>query len=287
MTQKSKPGGQEKRVQKKRGNQRRAAGRARSQAGHGVWLYGTHAVRAALANPRRQCHRLLIASKATLETLSGEISATATACPTEIATREALEAVLPEGAVHQGIALLAAPLTPPDFEDIRADEAPDSLVLVLDQVTDPRNLGAILRSAAAFSASAVIVQDRHAPQMTGAAAKAASGAAELLPPVRVTNIARSLDQLAAAGFWRLGLDGGADRLLEAARPKAGWGRTALVLGAEGKGLRPLVANSCDELVRIAIADGGGPAENRHVDSLNVATAAAVAMYELRRAAPRQ
>jgi 23S rRNA (guanosine2251-2'-O)-methyltransferase len=188
-------------------------------------------------------------------------------------SREALEALLPHGAVHQGIALQADPL--PDFpiEEVcdRAESRKTALVVVLDQVTDPQNIGAVLRSAAVFGALSVIIQDRNAPEPTGAMAKAASGALETVPLVRVTNLVRALHKLKGAGFWCVGLDAEAPAALGALQPTA---RRCLILGAEGAGMRRLTKETCDELARI---DGPGP-----LSSLNVSNAAAVALYALSR-----
>ncbi len=183
--------------------------------------------------------------------------------------------MLPPGAVHQGAALLSEPLTDVALEDVldRAAEAEKSVVLVLDQVTDPQNVGAILRSAAAFGADAVLVPDRHAPPETGALVKAASGAVEIVPLVRVINLARALEELKKAGFWIAGLDGQAPQTLAAADMT---GKVALVLGAEGEGLRRLTRDHCDILVRLPISE--------RMESLNVSAAAAVALYELARKA---
>ncbi|MCZ6764400.1 MAG: RNA methyltransferase [Alphaproteobacteria bacterium] len=272
MTPKSKSEAGERWAQKPPRRNPRHKRKNRDQAFENNWIYGHHAVRAALANPVRRCRRLLVAAADGVDAATIEA-----ACEPQIVTPAEIEAVLPAGAVHQGIALLADPLAQPDLAEICAAPAADALVLVLDQVTDPRNLGAVLRAAAGFSADAVIVQHRHGPQITGAAAKAASGAAEIVPVVRATNLARGLGQLAAAGFWRVGLDANAVADLASVGPADGWGRTALVLGAEGRGLRPLVARSCDELARIPLT-----AKTQVVDSLNVAAAAAIALYEVRR-----
>ena len=190
----------------------------------------------------------------------------------ERADRARLDQMLGRDAVHQGIALLADPLAPPVLATVL--ERPGPLV-VLDQVTDPRNVGAILRCAAAFGAAAVITQDRNAPEETGALAKAASGALETVPLLRAVNIARTLIALKAAGVWCVGLDAAA------AGPLAGASfterRVALVLGAEGEGLRRLSRETCDELARLDMPGG--------MDSLNVAAAAAIALYELTRPVP--
>jgi len=173
--------------------------------------------------------------------------------------------------VHQGAALLADLLAPPALSRVLERGGP---VLVLDQVTDPRNVGAILRSAAAFGAAAVITQDRNAPDENGALAKAASGALETMPLLRAVNIARTLIALKAAGCWVVGLDTGSATL---SGPSLAQRRVALVLGNEGEGLRRLTRDTCDEVAGIVMPGGGSG-----LDSLNVSAAAAVALYELGR-----
>lgn len=190
----------------------------------------------------------------------------------ERADRARIAALLPEDAVHQGAALLADPL--PSMPLDRALAQTVGPVLVLDQVTDPRNVGAILRSAAAFGAAAMVLQDRHAPPETGTLARAASGALEVVPVVREVNLSRALGELKKAGLWVVGLDAAAPvTLAQVARGLDGR-RVALVLGAEGEGLRRLTRETCDELARLPIA--------AEMDSLNVSAAAAVALYELAR-----
>jgi 23S rRNA (guanosine2251-2'-O)-methyltransferase len=188
--------------------------------------------------------------------------------PPERIERQRFGTFLTEDAVHQGVALLVEPLEPVALEDAIA--ASDGPVLLLDQVTDPRNVGAILRSAAAFGAACVVLQDRHAPPETGALARAASGALDIVPVVREVNLSRAIASLQKAGFWVMGLAGDASRTLAEARPRDR--RVALVLGAEDTGLRRLQRETCDELVRLPIT----PA----MESLNVAVAAAVALYEV-------
>jgi 23S rRNA (guanosine2251-2'-O)-methyltransferase len=227
------------------------------------WLYGTHAARAALANPRRKIHRIL-ATDRTQELIPPKAS-------TEILTLDAISRLLPQGAVHQGIALLCDPLPGLNLEDELGLKPPgERLVAVLDQVTDPHNEGAILRSAAAFGVTAVIVQDRHAPPESGVLAKAASGALDLIPRIAVVNIARTLERLGRMGFWRIALDSDGDSALAEAATK---GDVALVLGAEGAGLRRLVREHCDVAAHIPIAS--------EIGSLNVSNAAAIAFYALR------
>ena len=231
-----------------------------------IWLYGTHAVQAALANPARRAHRLLLTREAARQwsSLSAPLSP-------RIVERAELDRALPAGAVHQGAALQAEPLPEPALEDCLARAGARALFVVLDQVTDPHNVGAILRSAAAFAVDAVIVPDRNTPPVSGALAKAASGALELVPLVRVVNLARALDQLQAADAWCVGLDGAAELTLETALKP---GRLALVLGSEGEGLRRLTSERCDALARLATV---GP-----LHSLIVSNAAAVALAITRR-----
>jgi 23S rRNA (guanosine2251-2'-O)-methyltransferase len=239
----------------------------------GLWLHGLHPVAAALANPARRLRRLLLTPEAEA-TLAARLPQ-----PWRIAAerveRGRFGTFLPEDAVHQGAALLVEPLAVLSLERVLAhDNGP---ILVLDQVTDPRNVGAILRSAAAFGAAAILMQDRHAPPETGTLARAASGALELVPVLRVVNIARGIDELKAAGCWVIGLDGAAPVTLAQAASGLSGRRPALVLGAEGDGMRRLTREHCDELARLPIA----PA----MESLNVSAAAAVALYELVRHQP--
>jgi 23S rRNA (guanosine2251-2'-O)-methyltransferase len=248
-------------------NRGRTAKADTEKGGEAVWLYGLHAVRAALANPARHCRRLVLTAEAT-----HHFDAVEPGPKPEILSRDEIAHLLPAGAVHQGAALSATPLAAPRLDEACAPSPERAdMVLVLDQVSDPQNVGAILRSAAAFGARAVIVPERRSPKATGALAKAASGALETVPIVRVTNLARALDQLKGLGYWCVGLDAAATATLAEANPE---GHVALVLGAEGAGLRRLSAERCDLLARLPISDA--------VPSLNVAAAAAVALYELTR-----
>ncbi len=257
-------------MSKRKADRNRRARPARKNAGSGAktarsgWIYGWHTVRAALGNPNRGPGRLLATAEA-----AARIGAEFPALAPEITTRAALDSLLPEGAVHQGVALHAPPGKNVVLDDILADPAAGTLVVVLDQVTDPHNVGAVLRSAAAFGAIAVIVANRGAPPATGVLAKAASGALDIVPLVRVANLARALDALAGDGFLRIGFDGDAEDSLAEVDSK---GRIALILGAEGRGLRRLTRKHCDQLVRIPTPGG--------LTSLNVSNAAAIALYEI-------
>ena len=246
----------------------RPAARREPKPAKGLWLYGRHAVAAALANPRRSCHRLL----ATTEGLAS-LGAAARRPGLEVATveREELDRRLGMGAVHQGLALSAAPLPRLDLRRACAPEAGRNLVLLLDQITDPHNIGAILRSAAAFEVRAVVLPARRSAELGGTVAKAASGALDLIPVVEVTNLAQALDELAALGYWRVALDGAAEATIDQV-PDAP--NLALVLGAEGSGVRRLVREKCDLLARLPIA----PA----MESLNVSVACGIALYALER-----
>ncbi|MBX6741208.1 MAG: RNA methyltransferase [Acetobacteraceae bacterium] len=236
----------------------------------GLWLYGLHPVAAALANPARRLRRLLLTPEAEAA-LAARLPPPWRVAP-ERAERARFATFLPEDAVHQGAALLADPLPPLPLD--RALAHSEGPVLVLDQVTDPRNVGAILRSAAAFGAAALVLQDRHAPPETGALARAASGALEIVPVVREVNLARVLGELKQAGLWVVGLDAGGPVTLAQVVQELHGRRVALVLGAEGEGLRRLTRETCDELARLPIAP--------EMESLNVSAAAAVALYELAR-----
>jgi 23S rRNA (guanosine2251-2'-O)-methyltransferase len=189
--------------------------------------------------------------------------------PVEIVESTAIGTLLPQGAVHQGIALRIPPIEPATLEDLA--EPARGFMLMLDQVTDPQNVGAIFRAAAAFGAGGVILQDRHAPALAGALAKAAAGAIDKVPHAREINLSRALERLEEMGWRAVGLDGEApDALADAldSRP------TVLVMGSEGEGLRRLVREHCDVLARIPMPGG--------FESLNVAAAAAVALYEASR-----
>ena len=225
-----------------------------------ILLYGIHAVEAALANPRRTIGRLLATENAARRL---EAAIKARGVKAEDALPKQLDRLLGSDAVHQGVVLETEPLPPVELEDVR----PEGTLLVLDQVTDPQNVGAVLRSAAAFGAAGVVLPERHTPRFTGALAKAASGALDTVPIILIGNLAQSLGQLGEAGFLRVGLaEEGAEPLETTALTLP----LALVLGAEGKGLRQLTRETCDRLCRISTKG--------LLASLNVSNAAAIALH---------
>ncbi|AJP73040.1 23S rRNA (guanosine(2251)-2'-O)-methyltransferase RlmB [Sphingomonas hengshuiensis] len=227
-------------------------------------FYGRHAVLAALANPERNVRKLW----GTREAL-GALDIPPV-IPITYADVADLARLVPGDAPHQGIVAEVDPLEEIWLGDLLDQGAGDRRPLVvLDQVTDPHNVGAILRSAAAFDALGIITQDRHAPPESGTVARAASGALENVPWVRVVNLARALDEIAEAGFWRIGMTGHAKGTLAQVM---GEGRIALVMGAEGEGMRQNTESHCDELARLPISP--------KVESLNVSNAAAVALYAI-------
>ncbi len=239
--------------------------RKKGSGGGKLWLYGKHACLAALENPNRVVHHAYV-TKAMMEEIRPYLSN----IPHGLVEAKDIAKQLPEDAVHQGIALEVAALPALDLADIIDEEA--SFVVVLDQVTDPHNVGAILRSSAAFGVDAVIVHDRHAPKESSIIAKTASGALELVPLVSVTNIVYALKDLQKAGFWCIGLAGDAEKTIAQIAVDAPL-KIALVLGAEGEGLRRLTIENCDFLARLPM--------HPQMESLNVSNAAAIALYALR------
>ncbi len=227
-------------------------------------LYGMHAVVEALNNPRRKLGRLFVTDNA-LARLT-EIVGEPRRKPVAVRGDE-LDRLLPQGAVHQGIALEAEPLPALDIEDL-----PDNgLVLVLDQITDPHNVGAIIRTAAAFAIDAIILTERHSPDMAGVLAKTASGGLEHVPLIVVPNLAQALMKLGDRAYWRVGLDSeGPSPLGDLAKTRP----LALVLGAEGKGLRRLTRERCDTMARLEMPGA--------IKSLNVSNACAIALYAVTR-----
>ena len=228
--------------------------------GDALWLYGIHAVSAALLNPRRAIKRIL-ATRNALARLA-ELGIALPTAPEETTPRD-LDRILGPSAVHQGVAAEVVPLDPLGLEAL----AGAKLIIVLDQVTDPHNVGAILRSAVAFAADAVVTTGRHAAIETGTLAKAASGALDRIKWIEVPNLARALEEIGAAGFTRIGLDSEAETDIEEAMTGE---RIALVLGAEGTGLRRLTRDTCDVLARLAVPGA--------IASLNVSNAAVLALY---------
>jgi 23S rRNA (guanosine2251-2'-O)-methyltransferase len=254
-----KPGATREQVER-RGRFERARRDSLQPAGDVAVLYGWHTVTAALANPARRIRKLLATENAARRL--GEIR-TATKIRPEIVRPDLIAARLPPDAVHQGLYAEADPLPSPAIEEVAAH----GLVLVLDQITDPHNVGAIFRSAAAFGATAIVTTARHSPEATGVLAKAASGALEHVPFVTVQNLARALGALKASEHLVVGLDSSGEddfAALSLRRP------LALVLGAEGKGLRQLTKDTCDHVARLALPGA--------IQSLNVSNAAAVALF---------
>ncbi|WP_310498856.1 23S rRNA (guanosine(2251)-2'-O)-methyltransferase RlmB [Sandarakinorhabdus sp.] len=226
-------------------------------------LYGRHAVFAALDNPDREFRKLWL-TPATAKTLD-----LPPGINVQYGDDHDLGRMVPTDAPHQGYVLEVEPLESVWLGDILAaaiEDGKNRPIVVLDQVTDPHNVGAIMRSALAFGARALVTQDRHSPGETGVLAKSASGALEHLPWCRVVNLARALDEMAEAGFWRIGLDGSAEVELETAMGKT---QPVLVLGAEGEGMRALTVERCDQIAKLPITG---------VESLNVSNAAAIALY---------
>ena len=242
---------------------RMEGGRGSGRGSQGqVRLWGRHAVEAALKNPERS-HRKLWATREGIASLDGELPPD---FPLEFADVADLGRLVARDAPHQDLVLECAPIDDVFLADVLGGDAARPIV-VLDQVTDPHNVGAIMRSAAAFGAAAIVTQDRHAPPEGGVLAKSASGALEILPWVRVVNLARALEEIAEAGYWRIGLAGEAEVELADALPA---GPVALVLGAEGEGMRHNIGAHCDSLARLPISSA--------MESLNVSNAAAIALY---------
>ena len=231
-----------------------------------VLVYGRHAVAAVLANPLRKVQKVYCL-KENLPELKGKIADT----KISVVDKKELEKMLPREAVHQGFVAVADMLPNFSLEELcdRANELDNCHLLILDQVTDPQNIGAIIRSCAAFGALALIVQDKNSPQESGALLKAAAGTFELVPVCRVTNLSRAIEKLKKEGFWVIGMDGYAKTEVSALQKG---GKTAVIMGSEGSGMRRLVEESCDMTVRLPI--------NPKVESLNVSTAAAIVLYEL-------
>lgn len=229
-------------------------------------IYGRHAVISALKNPNRNILKLVITPEN-----RREIDRLGMVLPISVVDRKEFSKFLPEDAVHQGFALFCSRLESIDILDLiaMAEEKERCHVLILDQVTDPQNIGAIIRSCAAFGTLGLVVQDKNSPLESGAMAKAAAGTIEFVPVARVTNLSRAIEQLKDNGFWVMGMDGYADVTIDKVNKD---GKIAIVMGSEGKGMRRLVQENCDTSVKLPISPS--------VESLNVSTAAAIALYEL-------
>jgi 23S rRNA (guanosine2251-2'-O)-methyltransferase len=232
----------------------------RSSAPEGIVLYGLHAVEAALANPKRTIRRIFATENAARR-LEGPLRARGLTA--ELALPRQLDRMLGGDAVHQGVVLETEPLPTIGLGDVE----PKGILIVLDQVTDPQNVGAVLRSAAAFGAAGLVLPERHSPPFSGALAKAASGALDIVPLILIGNLAQSLGALGERGFLRVGLAEEASHPLETAALTL---PLALVLGAEGKGLRQLTRETCDQICRISTKE--------KLVSLNVSNAAAIALH---------
>lgn len=261
LTRQKRDGSGEKRTHKQPG---------KTASDGSYWIYGVHAAQMALANPSRRIRRIF-----TTREQAAFLSRAEQHPPIEILEPRDIALTVGADAVHQGVALQVVPLESPDLFDVFRGEATQHAaaqtrpLILLDQVTDPHNVGAILRSAAAFDAAAVILPKDHSPRETGVMAKAASGALDIVPLVYVTNLAQAIRDIKEAGYWVAGLDGMANTSLMDAKLTR---NTALIMGAEGKGLRRLSAELCDVMVKLPIAS--------QMESLNVSNAAAIALFYL-------
>lgn len=229
-----------------------------------LYIFGKHAAMAAMDNKMRKIKRVLVTKNAQAE-LAAKL---AKFKQVSVVEGQKLEQMLPPGSVHQGIAVECEPLAQPSLQEWLALEVAKP-ILMLDQVTDPHNVGAILRSAAAFNVGAVIGMDRHAPAESGVMAKTASGALETVPLITVVNLVQAMELIKKAGYWIAGLDGHAKQYIADAKLD---NKTALILGAEGTGLRRLTSEHCDFLVKLPMSGD--------MESLNVSNAAAVALYDI-------
>ncbi|MBO9543149.1 23S rRNA (guanosine(2251)-2'-O)-methyltransferase RlmB [Caulobacter sp.] len=244
---------------------------SRGQGDAKDWIWGTHAVEAALSNPRRPAPKRLLATPDRAKRLAPNLQKLSCL---QVMEGQEIAKQLPQGAVHQGLALK---IDEPEVMSIAEMGTPaKGLLVMLDQITDPQNIGAIFRSAAAFGATGVILQDRHAPALSGVLAKTAVGAVDKVPYARVVNLSRALEELAELGWRAIALAGEAEESLEAVLDGQA---TVLVLGSEGEGVRRLVAEHCDALGKIPMPGG--------FESLNVSAAAAIALYEASRVRLRE
>ncbi len=231
--------------------------------GHANMIWGYHPVAEALRSSRRRINQLYV-TQAAATRLENELAAKKTQI--QVIDPAELDRMLPPGSVHQGLAARVEPLPQPDISDL----PDDGFVLVLDQITDPHNLGAIIRTAAAFAVSAIILTERNAPQLAGIVAKSASGGLEHVPVIAVVNLARAMEELGRMGYWRIGLDSEGEASLETMALQK---PLALALGAEGKGLRRLTRENCDAMARLDMPGA--------IKSLNVSNACAAALTMVR------
>lgn len=236
-----------------------------------VWIYGIHAVLAALNNPKRVCKKFIATQSAHEELEQLEVLGNKILAQCQIKDKDAIATQLHPDARHQGIAGLFSPLPEIFLEDVANLNEDNITLVILDQVTDPHNMGAILRSAAALDAHAIITTERNSAGLEGVLAKTASGALEITPIIHVTNLKRAMDQLKKNNFWCIGLDEEGTTSLDKA-PLTG--KIALLMGAEGPGLRRLTKQNCDLLVQIPVSD--------QFSTLNVSNSAAIALYEAKR-----
>ena len=234
-------------------------------SGKSLILYGKHAVLSALANPKRQVSKLLC-TKENIDEFVKQKRLTP-----QVVDRKEIDKLVGRDAVHQGVVLFCSRLSDVDLEDVicEANKKNKCHVIILDQVTDPQNVGAIVRSAVAFDTLALIMQDKNSPIESGAMAKAAAGMLEHLPIVRVTNLSRAIEKLKKAGFWTVGMDGYAKITIDKLDKME---KTAIIMGSEGRGMRRLVEENCDISVKLPMSP--------LTESLNVATAASIALYEI-------
>ena len=244
---------------------------SKGREGGAGWIWGAHACNAALANPKRTIHQIMMT-----EAAQGRYTIPDSAPLPKIVMPGMLDKQF-DGTSHQGIAMKCAPLQWPELEDICEHAADDAIIVVLDQITDPHNVGAMLRLCSAFGVSALVMQDRNSPPIAGATAKVAVGCVESVPVSLVTNIANTLGMLKTQGFMVTGLAGETDLTLS--QTLGTGGRHAIVMGAEGPGLRERVMKTCDQLAKIPMMSANVPGQ---AESLNVATAAGIALYETRR-----
>ena len=229
-----------------------------------IWIWGQHTVEAALANPNRQIKKLYISKDITTFAIPPNVVAVKT-------SKEKISAILPRNAVHQGIALLSGPLPEVSIKEICLipSKKTTSTIVLLDQITDPRNVGAILRSAAVFGADAVVLPSRNATPLTGVLAKSASGAVDVVPLVHANNLVRAMELLKKSGYWCIGLDS-LSKVRIPTSPQVPY--QAITVGSEGSGLRRLTKKTCDNVYQI-------PSTGK-IQSLNVASATAVALFAL-------